>query len=67
MSDPSNHLGSIWYHSEPSDVSYSPNQFLGCDFFCPLLQQDGSDIKIVWNTNETGILSKFAFEEWGKF
>ena len=27
------HLGPIWYHSEPSDVSYSPNQFLGWDFF----------------------------------
>ena len=21
------HLGPIWYHSEPSDVPYSPNQF----------------------------------------
>ena len=31
-------LGSIWYHSEPSDVPYSPNQFLALDF----LQQDGS-------------------------
>ena len=27
------HLGPVWYHSEPSDVSYSPNQFLGWDFF----------------------------------
>ena len=27
------HLGPIWYHSEPSDVPYSPNQFLGWDFF----------------------------------
>ena len=27
------HLGPIWYHSEPSDVLYSPNQFLGWDFF----------------------------------
>ena len=26
------HLGSIWYHSEPSNVPYSPNQFLGLDF-----------------------------------
>ena len=23
------HLGQIWYHSEPSDVPYSPNQFFG--------------------------------------
>ena len=22
------HLGPIWYHSEPSDVPHSPNQFL---------------------------------------
>ena len=27
------HLGPIWYHSEPSDVPYSPNQFLGWDIF----------------------------------
>ena len=27
------HLGPIWDHSEPSDVPYSPNQFLGWDFF----------------------------------
>ena len=36
------HLGTIWYHSEPSDVPYSPNQFLALDFFCRFLQQDGS-------------------------
>jgi len=23
------HLGPIWYHSEPSDVTYSQNQLLG--------------------------------------
>ena len=38
------HLGPIWYHSEPSNVPYSPNQFLGWDFFCRFLQQDGSSI-----------------------
>ena len=27
------HLEPIWYHSEPSDVPYSQNQFLGWDFF----------------------------------
>ena len=27
------HLGPIWYHSEPSDIPYSPNQFLALDFF----------------------------------
>ena len=30
-------LGPIWYYSEPSNVPYSPNQFLGWDFFLPLL------------------------------
>ena len=36
------HLAPIWYHSEPSDVPYSPNQFLGWDFFCHFLQQTSS-------------------------
>ena len=27
------HLGPIWYHSEPSDVTYSPNQFLALGLF----------------------------------
>ena len=43
MSDPFNHLGSIWCHSEPSDVSYYPNQLLGLDFFCRFLQQGCSN------------------------
>ena len=30
-------LRSIWCHSKPSDVPYSPNQFLGLDFFCRFL------------------------------
>ena len=42
MSDPINHLGSIWCHSEPLEVPYSPNQFLGWVFFCRFLQQTGS-------------------------
>jgi hypothetical protein len=33
MSKLKNPLMSIWYHSEPSDVSYSPNQILGWEFF----------------------------------
>ena len=45
--DPLNHLASIWYHTEPLKVSYSPNHFLGWDFFCCFLQQIGSScIKI---------------------
>ena len=31
------HLGPIWYLSEPSNVPYSPNQFLGWEFFCRFL------------------------------
>ena len=33
MIDHFNHLGSIWYHSQPLEVPYSPEQFLGWDFF----------------------------------
>ena len=42
MSSPLNRLGSIWYHLETSHVPYSPNQFLGWDFFCCFLQKTGS-------------------------
>ena len=38
-------LGPIGYHLEPSYVPYSPNQFLGWDFFCRFLQQYGSSPK----------------------
>ena len=27
------HLGLIWYYADTLDFSYSPNQFLGWDFF----------------------------------
>jgi hypothetical protein len=36
------YLGAIWYHSEPSDVPYSSNQYLGWGFFYHFLQQDSS-------------------------
>ena len=36
------HLGPIWFYSEPSDVPYAQNQFLGWDIFCRFLQQIGS-------------------------
>ena len=45
MSDSFNHLGSIWYQSEPLEVPYCPNQFLGLDLFCRFLQQTGSRTK----------------------
>ena len=34
LNDLFNHLGSIWYHSEPLQMPYFPNQFFGLDFFC---------------------------------
>ena len=40
------HLGPPWYHS---DIPYSPNQFLGWDFFCRFLQQDSSSLCAVCN------------------
>ena len=42
MRDPLHHLGSIWYHSGPLEVPYSPNQFLGWDFFGLFLQETSS-------------------------
>ena len=35
-------LEPIVNHSEASDVPYTPNQFLGCNFFRYFLQQDSS-------------------------
>ena len=40
-------LGPIWYLTEPSDVPYSPNQFLGWAFFPQFLQQTGSSYLFV--------------------
>ena len=50
-------LGPIWYHSEPSDVPYSPNQFLGWDLFCRFIQQDSSSTspQKVWSANSFGL------------
>ena len=59
MSDPLNHLRSIWYHSEPSDVPYFPNQYLGWDFFCRFLQQVGSNFVLVLENSKTCITIKF--------
>ena len=35
-----NHLGSIWYHSEPSDVRYSENLLRPISWFGLFLQQN---------------------------
>ena len=50
------HLGPIWYHSEPSDVPYSPNQFLALDFFCRSLQQHCSSAYLVSITLKKKVL-----------
>ena len=36
---PLNHLGSIWYHSEPSDVRYSENHLRPISWFGLFLQR----------------------------
>ena len=38
-----NHLGSIWYHSEPSDVPYSENLIRPISWFGLFLQQNDSN------------------------
>ena len=52
MSDPLNHLGSIWYHLEPLGGLYSPNQFLGWGIFFRFLEQTGSR-SLLWNIQGT--------------
>ena len=42
MSDPLNHLESIWYHSEPSDVPYFENLLRPISWFGLFLQQNDS-------------------------
>ena len=49
MSDPLNNLEYIWYHSQHLEVPYSPNQFLGRDFFCRFLQHTGFGFMIYKN------------------
>ena len=41
---PHAHLGPNWYHSEPSDVPYFPNQFTGWDIFGRFLLKGSSSI-----------------------
>ena len=42
MTDPLNHLGSIWYHSEPLEISYLTKPVSWFGLFCHFLQQTGS-------------------------
>ena len=62
MSDPLNHLVSIWHHLEGSDVPYSTNHFLALDFFasCCLIFSYLSNFEHgVWNF-------KCKFKKWTK-
>ena len=43
------HLGPIWYHSEPSDVPYSQNQFLDGDFFATSYSKAALDYYLFMN------------------
>ena len=52
------HSGPIWYHSGPTDVPYSPNQFLGWDFFCRFIQQTGSTFIL---KSQMNVLYNFLF------
>ena len=51
------YLGPIWYHSEPSDIPYSPSEFLGWDFFAVSY----SKIALKWCPNfDTSLLHQFS-------
>ena len=54
MSMTLNHLGSIWYHSEPSGVTYSTNQFLDLDFFVISYSKAALAIRLL-NCTEVGL------------
>ena len=50
------HSAPIWYHSEPSDVPYSPNQFFALDFFGRFLQQGSSNLHDIWYDSAVRLL-----------
>ena len=49
---PNAHLRPIWYHSEPSDITYSPNQFLDWDFFADSYSEMALK-KAIYKVNKT--------------
>ena len=65
MNDPINHLGSIWYPSEPSDVPYSPNQFLVGTFFPISYSKTAVSFQLcqLWKT--LYVLLKINSKNWG--
>ena len=57
------HLGPIWYHSEPSDMTYSPNQFLGWDFFDASYSKTA--LVVVFRASKVNTIDNFCwFLEW---
>ena len=65
MRDPLNHLGSIWYQSEPLETPISQTKsFLVGTFFCHSLQQTGSTtlsprkFEEKWLENTVSVLEK---------
>ena len=61
MSDPLNNLGSIWYHSKPSDFPYSPNQFLGWDFFAAFYSK--TVLCVTFNFDEQDVINFTNFSK----
>ena len=59
MSELLNHLGSIWYHSEPSDVPYSENLPRPISWFGLFLQPNESNF-IVQKISKISDLGKCA-------
>ena len=62
---PLNHLGSIWYHSEPSDVRYSENLIRPISWFGLFLQQNDSNYTgfTIMMSNLFGREKKFRFSK----
>jgi hypothetical protein len=46
MSNPNNHLKSIWYHSEHSYVPYTPKPVSWLELFCHFLKQTSSSMDL---------------------
>jgi hypothetical protein len=55
MSDPLNHLGSIWYHSEPLDVPIFQTSFLVGTFFAASYSKTALVSKLIYEKKEIHI------------
>ena len=61
------HLGPIWCHSEPSEVPYSPDQFLGWDFFAASYSERALETpqSLLHNNNRNQYQWKWITEDLG--